>query len=485
VSASPSVGGSRSDADGAVPGAALLDALCAAIVDRSAAGIATALNRLISGGRLVPGDRLPTVRVLAAALGTSPATVAEAWRALNAAGAIVPRGRAGTFISHPVTSARRYHQMSAAGREDLALDLSTGVPDPDLLPDLAPAAMHVASRAVTTNYIDAPVLPELEELLLTTWPYPAPALTVVDGALDAIDRLLRQAVRFGDHVVVEQPCFPPFLDMLEGLGAVVVPVDVDRAGLSPSGLAEALRSEPVAVLLQPRAHNPTGASMTPSRMRALARVIRAARLPRLLLVEDDHSGSIAAADEISLGTMLPDQVVHVRSYSKSHGPDLRIAAVGGPTEVLHELVAARQLGPGWTSRFLQGVLLHLLTHPTSVAAVEAARDTYARRRAAMAAALAQCGILVPPGDGLSIWLPVADERSAVITLAAAGIGVSPGGPFCARPDRVARVRITLGRLPDDEPAIADVARVLAVAADLPAGRTATLRPVAAPVTARR
>ncbi|MDT4894830.1 MAG: hypothetical protein QOE97_3865 [Pseudonocardiales bacterium] len=484
MSASPWVAGSGSEAGGVVPGVTLLDALCTAIGDRSATGIAAALNRLISTGRLVPGDRLPTVRVLAAALGTSPATVAEAWRALNAAGAIVPRGRAGTFVSVPANSARRYHQMAAAGPEALALDLSTGVPDPDLLPELAPAAMHVASRAVTTNYIDAPVLPELEERLLATWPYPVPALTVVDGALDAIDRLLRQVVRLGDHVVVEQPCFPPFLDMLERLGAVVVPVDVDRSGLSPSGLADALCAEPVAVLLQPRAHNPTGASMTPSRVRALARVVRAANLPRLLLLEDDHSGSIAGADETSLGALLPDQVVHVRSYSKSHGPDLRIAAVGGPAAVVNELIAARQLGPGWTSRFLQGVLLYLLTDPASVASVDAARDRYAQRRRAMSAALAEHGIVVPPGEGLSMWLPVADERSAVITLAAAGIGVSPGGPFCVRSERVRRIRVTLGRLPDDTGAIAEVARLLALAADLRAGRTGSLRQVA-PATARR
>src|SRR5689334_17044471 len=93
-----------------------------AILDRSAAGIAGALHRMISTGRLVAGSRLPTVRELAAELGTSPATVAEAWRALAAAGAIVARGRAGTFVSPRDRAPTRYDQLAAPEPESLALD---------------------------------------------------------------------------------------------------------------------------------------------------------------------------------------------------------------------------------------------------------------------------------------------------------------------------------------------------------------------------
>jgi DNA-binding GntR family transcriptional regulator len=58
----------------------------------SPAGIAAAIGRLITAGRLAPGDRLPTVRELAGLLGVSPATVSSAWQALSAAGLIVSRG---------------------------------------------------------------------------------------------------------------------------------------------------------------------------------------------------------------------------------------------------------------------------------------------------------------------------------------------------------------------------------------------------------
>mgnify|MGYP003352323885 CR=1 FL=1 len=38
-------------------------------------------------------------------------------------------------------------------------------------------------------------------------------------------------------------------------------------------------------------------------------------------------------------------------------------------------------------------------------------------------------------DGINLWMEVADERTALITLAAQGIGAAPGAPFMVRPGR--------------------------------------------------
>lgn len=48
--------------------------------------------------RLLPGQRLPTVRALAAHLGLAANTVAAAYRSLEKSGIAEGRGRAGTFI---------------------------------------------------------------------------------------------------------------------------------------------------------------------------------------------------------------------------------------------------------------------------------------------------------------------------------------------------------------------------------------------------
>jgi len=58
--------------------------LAAHVDDRSPRGIAATVARMVRNGELRPGDRLPTVRFLAAELGVSPATVSGAWQALSA-----------------------------------------------------------------------------------------------------------------------------------------------------------------------------------------------------------------------------------------------------------------------------------------------------------------------------------------------------------------------------------------------------------------
>lgn len=414
------------------------------LTDRGPRGIAGAIARQIRRGELSPGDRLPTVRDVAAELGVSPATVSEAWQALRRAGLIESRGRAGSFVR---TEPRPWLSPRVQGLvgyvEGLPLDLSRGTPDPALLPALAPAFARVRPTADTNVYQEAPVLPELRKELEATWPYAAEVISVVNGSQDAVARTLEQVVGFGDRVAIESPGFPAFLDILDVLGAEIVPLDLDAEGVTVASLTRALKGKPSAVLLQPRAQNPTGVSMSLRRAEDLARAVRRAGGPTIV-IEDDHSGAISVGPDVSLGVWVPDRVVHVRGFSKSHGPDLRIAAMGGPASVLDRVVARRMLEVGWTSRMLQTILLDLLVEERSVESVETARRTYAERQAAICAALAEHGVDVPVPDGINLWLPVADERAALVQLSTAGIRAAGGAPFLAAPSGKDHVRVTTG-----------------------------------------
>lgn len=69
-----------------------------------------AIVTAISSGRLHPGEKLPTVRALAASLELAPNTIASAYRSLEKLGVIEGRGRAGTFVTlseDPIESAAR------------------------------------------------------------------------------------------------------------------------------------------------------------------------------------------------------------------------------------------------------------------------------------------------------------------------------------------------------------------------------------------
>ncbi|MFM9877233.1 MAG: PLP-dependent aminotransferase family protein [Rhodoglobus sp.] len=417
-------------------------------------GIAAGIARLITRGELAPGDRLPTVRALAADLGVSPATVSHAWQTLSANGLILSRGRSGSVVRSAPRDWLPVRYRGMEGDHGARLDLSRGTPDPALLPDLMASLGRLSGRADTANYLQKPDIPELHDLLRESWPAPPEALTVTNGALDAIDRVLASITRFGDRIVVENPTFPPFFDLIDHYGLEAVGVELDDQGMLPDAFASALAQGPTAVLLQPRAHNPSGVSMSLERASELAGILKRSRTAaHAIVVEDDHSGAIANAPVVSLATWLPDRVLHVRSYSKTHGPDLRIGALGGPRELVERVIAHRLLGPGWTSRMMQSVLFDLLTNPDAVAQVATARRVYAERQASFADAMARAGVSVAAGDGLNAWLRVADERSATVSLAAAGIQVAPGAPFQFSGSEP-QVRVTVGLIATDAPSIA-------------------------------
>ena len=193
-----------------------------------------------------------------------------------------------------------------------------------------------------------------------------------------------------------------------------------------------------------------------------------AAAPDVVVVEDDSAGDIASSTLFSIGTWLPDHTVHIRSFSKSHGPDLRLAAMGGPAAILDPLLERRLLGQGWTSRLLQHLLLDLLADAAASRRWRGHGEEYARRRRLVCEALLRAGIAGGGGelngaDGINLWLPVADEQAALINLASHGIGVAAGSGFVLAPsaDPVPHLRVTVGLVPGGH---AQLAGTLAAAA---------------------
>jgi GntR family transcriptional regulator len=84
--------------------------------------IVTQVKHLVASGRLVPGDEIPPMRVLAEKLVINPNTVARAYLELERAGLVTKRHGTGTYISEtPPTLSRREKLRSLAKRADSLL----------------------------------------------------------------------------------------------------------------------------------------------------------------------------------------------------------------------------------------------------------------------------------------------------------------------------------------------------------------------------
>ena len=201
-----------------------------AVDDHSAKGIALALSAGIDRGVLRPGERLPPIRRVARDLQVAPATISAAWSQLARAG--LPSRP--TVVAALRCARRRSGRVATVARSTphagYRVDLSTGLPDPRLLPDLARRDAARATGRQQHSYLEEPVVPALRAVLEESWPNPVEALTVVDGAMDAHSQFVAAHLRFGDRVAVEQPCFPPLLDLLEMAGAVPIGVGYDAEG---------------------------------------------------------------------------------------------------------------------------------------------------------------------------------------------------------------------------------------------------------------
>jgi DNA-binding transcriptional MocR family regulator len=290
---------------------------------------------------------------------------------------------------------------------------------------------------------DGPILPGLERLLRPRWPFEPEAMTVVDGALDGLDVVTRAAIAPGSRVVVENPGIPPLLDMLESRGVTVVGVELDEEGMQLNSLRQAFAEPVAAVFLQPLGQNPTGVSMTNERAAELAKIIDGTDA---LVVEDAACSAISPRrDGLSLGSWLPEQTVYIQSLSKSHGPELRLAIIGGPTRVIDAVTALRRRVQGWTSRILQQLALTLLDDPASENMVDRAAGEYQVRRRSMVDHLAAQGIEVEGSEGYNLWLPVVNETAAVVSALKHGITVAPGSAFAVSP-MAPHLRVTISTI---------------------------------------
>jgi DNA-binding transcriptional MocR family regulator len=425
----------------------------------SAAELVRDVEGAVASGALAPGQRLPSVRRLAADLQLSPATVASGLAELRRRGVVLSEPRRGTRVAGPLQAPLRQVPLPVPQG---ARDLSLGSPDPELLPDLAAAVARM--RAPRRLYGEPAGLPELLRLAgdqLAADGVPHEALCVVSGAMDGIERVLDAHLRPGDAVAVENPGYAALFDLLRVRGLVLRPVTVDDRGMTPAALERALAGGAVAVVITPRGQNPRGAALDAARAGELRAVL--SRFPEALVIEDDHLGAVADAP---LHSLLDGRAcwAATRSVAKALGPDLRLAVLGGDELTIARVQGRQQRGPGWVSHLLQRLVADLWSDATVQARLAQARTVYAERRERLLGALAQRGIEAYGRSGLNVWLPVADEAGTVGALLHRGWVLAPGAPY--RLDgSPAAVRITTATLRGEEArALADeLAGVLASA----------------------
>ena len=260
-------------------------------------------------------------------------------------------------------------------------DLTIGLPDQRLLPSLEPALGLIDFEAkLGVDRLEAadPELLQFARSWFAQDGVDAGAITVVSGALDAVERVLRAHLGPGDRVLIEDPAYPPIRDILLALGLIATPVEIDDRGLVPDALESALAKGAAAMVTIPRAQNPYGSALDAARAAELRAVLE--RLPDVLLIEDDHASSVAGAPFYSSTARGRERWAVIRSTSKILHPDMRVALVAGDETTIARVEGRQTLGPRWVSHVLQGIAVAMLSDPSFATTCERAAQAYAERR---------------------------------------------------------------------------------------------------------
>jgi DNA-binding transcriptional MocR family regulator len=429
------------------------------ITGTTAAEIADSVRGLRDRGVLRPGSVLPPVRELAATLGVNRNTAVAAYRQLAQAGLVVSRGRAGTVVAGHESVAQEGYASDTVLR-----DVATGNPDPRLIPDPTRALATAAGRPVLYG---EPVIDESLDAWARNWmaaDLPVDfRITVTSGAVDAVERLLAQALMRDDAVALEDPCFLASIHTVRLGGYRAVPVAVDDERMTVDGLRAALDAGVRAVICTPRAQNPTGASLTARRAAELRAVL--ADHPYVLIIEDDHFSMLSQRPYESLIAPGHRRFALVRSVSKFLGPDMCLAIAATDPETADRLAMRLSPGTTWVSHLLQRLALAQLTDARVADQVALAAAHYAERNREFSERLREHGIEAPASDGLSLWIPLPQPARLVVErLMRRGWLARTGDEFAlddrAEPSR--HLRLTVHDLSDDDAAtlVADLVAAL-------------------------
>jgi len=410
------------------------------IQGKTATEIFDCVRALVRSRQLPPGHALPPVRDLADELAINRNTVAAAYKRLAAAGIAVAQGRRGTIIRDPFAPG----EQEGSQADSPLVDLASGNPNPDWLPDVTAALLIKPYRP---RLYGEPTINAALESYAQRWfapDCPAPfEINLTHGAVDAIERLLGSQLAPGDKVAVENPCFLSSINTLRIAGLHAIGIPVDAEGMQAQALETALDKGVQAVILTPRAHNPTGCSLSDKRARALARIL--AKHPHVLVILDDHFALLSNTEYHSALPPAPRRRALVRSFTKALGPDIRMALVASDPATSRQLRLRLASGTNWVSHLLQDMVEVTMSRPEVAKQIAQARKDYALRRTSLENALREQGIpCAAGGDGLNLWIPLAtDDQAVALALAHRGWLVRHGDAFAVQgPARGLRVTIS-------------------------------------------
>ena len=409
--------------------------------------LAAEIYALMKSGGIENGEKMPSVRQLAAALGINNGTAAAAYRTLEEKNVLRTAHGKGTFCSMqnddvytPIVK-RKNPYITASS--DIKADLTkTSVSDTlfpvDKFRDIFNMVLE-RDKGQAFSYQPSvgyePLRQNLARLLAEKGiKTSAERIQIISGSQQGIDLVARAFVRSGSAVFCEQFTYLGAANSMLAQGAEIFSVPLESDGIDINTLEDMIKSRlPRLVYIMPRFQTPTGISYSLECKRALLNL--AYKYDFYIIEEDnlsdfDYSGSPTAPLK---ALDYKNKVIYIKSFSKILMPGLRLGYMVLPKTVSEKIAGLKASTDISTSGFTQRAFdMFLQTkgwerHKSDIAARFKAKYS-------LALSLAQKHLgryfeISEPKGGLILWLKLKkgyDTDSLIKAFAEAGTAVSSG-----------------------------------------------------------
>lgn len=437
--------------------------------------LASHIRSLMTGGELREGERLPATRELAGLLGLNRTTVSAAYALLEEDGLLAGHVGRGSFVARPP-------KQSNAGETDwerilppaetgfgappgeIAVSFATSRPPADAFP-------LTQFRRLAKQVIDGPDAAGILQLgsphgygplrryLLERATSQGVArdgddILITNGCQQALDLAARLLAGEGTSVLLEDPVYPGVQKVFSRAGGESIPLRMDGDGIRIDELEAAIQQErPRLLVLTPSFQNPTGATLSLARRKA---VVALAQRHGLIVVENDIYSELRYAGEALPPIKQLDgtgNTILLGSYSKVSFPGLRVGWVIGPRAVIARLAEAKQATDLHSDQLSQAVLLRFAESGELERHIERTRRAGAER---LTAVLDACRRFLPKGTaftrpegGMSLWVELPAPVTAEHLLSRVrdkGVDFLPGRYFSSGREHLRGLRISFGGL---------------------------------------
>jgi GntR family transcriptional regulator/MocR family aminotransferase len=432
------------------------------------------LREAVRDGRLRAGERLPSSRELARALGVSRGMVQDCYGQLLAEGYLTSRTGSATRVAD--ISGQAAGDQPVPGRAALAPAPGRPSPEPPLIADFRPGVPDLSSfprtdwawavkqacteaAAADLGYGDPRGSAVLREVLASYLRRVRAAaarpeqMVISTGFAQGVNLVLRALAREGGVTCVafEDPGYGSVqadetLRAVMAMGLRVAYVPVDEQGLVVSALAA---SGAQAVVVTPAHQSPTGVVLSPERRHALTGW---ARRGGGYVLEDDYDSEFRYDQEPvgALQGLAPDHVFLLGTASKALAPAVRLGWVHAPAALAPAVAAEKEMSDRGSCTLDQLALATLLTTGRYDRHLRRMRTVYAARRAALTGAFArhapgvrltglaagfQAVAPLPPGAGEAAVIAAARDRR---------VGLHGIGEYRGQPDAPAPAALVMG-----------------------------------------